>query len=342
MLSEIVEQNKTFIIAEIGVNHNGRLDLAKQMIEEAAHAGADCVKFQTYRASRVVRKETQKAGYQQENLTNNQSQREMLEQLELSKEDHRELKDYTENCGLTFLSTPYNKGDMDFLNNLGVEAFKLASIHAAEPETIRYATSFGKPIFLSTGMTTLSEVTAAVEILEQSEAPYLLMQCTTDYPADEEESNVAVLESFRKSFECPLGFSDHTTSSDAACAAVALGAEVIEKHFTLDKSLEGPDHRASADPSEFEDYVRAIKRTERVLGNKKKQPTESERENMNEMRRSLTAKREIAQGEVIDESHLTFKRPGTGLPPRLYDMVVGREASREIEVDELIDWGMIR
>ncbi|MFB6347257.1 MAG: N-acetylneuraminate synthase family protein, partial [bacterium] len=329
MVQDIVQFSNPYIIAEIGVNHNGRLDLAKELIEAAQSAGADCVKFQTFRAERVVRKETKKADYQQDNLNNQQSQRKMLKKLELARDEYRLLKEYTEEGGLDFLSTPYNKEDVEFLYEMDVDAFKLASIHVAEPEIIRFASEFGKPIFLSTGMASLSEVARAVEILEESDSPYLLMQCTSDYPADESESNVAVIETYKNSFGCPVGFSDHTTSEFAACAAVSLGAKVIEKHFTLDKSLEGPDHQASANPTEFKNYVKALRRTESVLGSGNKKPTISERDNIDEMRRSIVAKTPIQSGETLEDSHVTFKRPGTGLPAKFYDSVVGREAVKD-------------
>lgn len=326
-----------FIIAEVGVNHNGDMEMAKQLIKEAKRCGADCVKFQTFKAERVVTKESPKANYQLNTTDPDESQIEMLKRLELSPESHEQLTSYCNEQDIIFISTPYNVEDVDFLDKLGIPAFKLPSICAAEPAFVRFVAEKGKPVILATGMATLGEVDEAVSAFhETGNRELILLQCTTNYPSRLEDANLLAMRTMRNAFDVLVGYSDHTQDDTACILSVALGAKVIEKHFTLDKSLPGPDQSSSAVPEEYARLVRNIRNAEKVLGSARKEPCEIERKNAVGMRRSIVAKLNIAMGTTITESMLTFKRPATGIAPRRFNDIVGQKPCRDIMADSLI------
>tara|TARA_B100000965_G_C19603452_1_gene764484 strand:- start:24773 stop:25822 length:1050 start_codon:yes stop_codon:yes gene_type:complete len=331
-----------FIIAEAGVNHNGDINIAKKLIKEAKESGADCVKFQTFKSERVITKNAPKAKYQLETTDPSESQLEMLKKLELPNEYYPELIHYCNEHDIMFLSTPYNKEDVDFLDDIGVQAFKLASIHVAEPAFVKYAAEKGKPIILSTGMATLGEIDKAVyHALKTKNNNLILLQCTTNYPSRLKDANLLAMQTISKSFHLNVGYSDHTKSDIACIASVALGAKVIEKHFTIDKSLPGPDQSSSSDPSEFKQLVENIRNCERVLGSPIKSPSEIEKINLKGMRRSIVIKNNIKKGTLITEDMLEFKRPSSGISPSMLDLVVGRKAVRDLFEDDLIDFSDI-
>jgi N,N'-diacetyllegionaminate synthase len=331
----------TFIIAEAGVNHNGSIDLAQQLIQAARQVGANCVKFQTFKAEQVVTEDAPKARYQLRTTDPQESQIEMLRKLELSPAAYQDLIAQCQDAGLIFLSTPYNPEDVDFLDELGVSAFKLASIHLVEPSFLQYVARKGKPLIVSTGMATLAEVDEAVRAVRQTgNEQLILLQCTTNYPSRLEDANLRTIPTMREAFDLPIGYSDHTQSDTACIVAIALGACVIEKHFTLDKSLPGPDQSSSADPAEFQRLVRHIREAETVLGTRQKQPCEQEKINAVGMRRSIVAKQHISKGEVITAEMLTFKRPAHGLKPALLPEIVGRTALQDIQAGQSVSWEM--
>lgn len=333
---------KTFIIAEAGVNHNGELDMALELVREAKKAGADCVKFQTFKADRVVTKNAPKAAYQLLTTPASESQIEMLAKLELSGADYIDIMELCDKEEILFLSTAYNIEDADFLDKLNVPSFKIASGQIIELLFLQHVARKGKPIILSTGMATLAEVDEAVRAIRGAgNNDIVLLQCTTNYPSRVEDANLRVIPTLRDSFDVKVGYSDHTQSSTACIAAVALGAQVIEKHFTLDKSLPGPDHSSSADPEEFAGLVRLIRETEAVLGSSLKEPTEIEKQNAVGMRRSIVAKEFIPAGSRITEEMITFKRPATGINPSLISEVIGSKAKYDIAPDTMISWNDI-
>jgi len=331
-----------FIIAEIGVNHNGDIELAKKLIHEAACSGADCVKFQTFKADRVVTKYSPKSNYQLKTTPPDESQLDMLRRLELSFNHYEEIIDYCTQKEIVFMSTPYNIEDVDFLDRLNVPAYKLASIHVVEPYLIKYTAQKGKPILLSTGMSTLSEVENAVSSVKETENnDLILLQCTTNYPSKNEDTNLLSMRTMAEEFKILVGYSDHTLGDTACIVSVALGAKVIEKHFTIDKTLPGPDQSTSVDPKEFSNLVKKIRDTESILGSSKKMPCEAEKENSYGMRRSIVAKRVIKIGDVITENMLIFKRPSSGLSPIFFNEIIGKTAKTDIQADTLIEWSDI-
>jgi N,N'-diacetyllegionaminate synthase len=326
-VSFFVIPNRVYVIAEAGVNHNGSLDLARKLVLAAKQAGADAVKFQTFKAERVAQSDAPKADYQLRNTDRAESQIEMLRKLELPDAAHTELIALCRKTEIEFLSTPYNEEDIDFLAALGVNALKLASIHCVEPHLLRYAARSGRHLLVSTGMATLAEVDEAVKAIRSTgHEDFTLLQCTTNYPSRVADANLRTIPLLRERYQCAVGYSDHTQSDTSCIAAVALGATMIEKHFTLDKTLPGPDHTSAAEPAEFAALVRKIRATEAALGSGIKEPCEAEMENATNMRRSLVARRDIAAGEVITEAALTCRRPANGLSPRVVDEIVGRQA----------------
>lgn len=339
---EIGYHRPVFVIAEIGVNHNGDIKLAKKMIKAAAESGADCVKFQTFKAERVVTQGAVKAKYQLKTTDPEESQLRMLKKLELPQEAYETLIADCEACGVTFMSTPYNIEDIDFLDKIGVSAFKLASIHAAEPYIVEYAAKKGKSVILSTGMATLGEIDEVVRVFRNTGNEALaLLQCTTNYPSAVNEANLRAMQSIAKAFDVITGYSDHTRTDTACIVSIGLGAKIIEKHFTLDKSLPGPDHSCSATPKEFTGLVKKIRDAEAVLGSPVKSPTRIERANAEGMRRSIVARKGIAKGEVFTSAMLLFKRPAIGISPRFFDEIIGRVAQRAIEKNAFIRWSDI-
>ena len=331
------EGEPCFIIAEAGVNHNGDVNLAKKLIDVAKDASADAVKFQSFKAENVVTKTAQKAKYQKQTTGSSESQYEMIKKLELSGADFKKLTAYAHKKSIMFLSTPFDKESVDLLDKLDVPAFKIASGEITNFPLIRHIAKKGKPVILSTGMSTLEEIKEAVQVIKsEGIKDIVLLQCVTAYPAKAEDVNLKAMETLRKSFKLPVGLSDHTTGIAVPIAAVALGAAIIEKHFTLDKNLPGPDHRASLRPRELEQMIKAIREVEKALGSGNKKPTEEEEEIKKIARRSIVARVDMPEGTIITEEMLAIKRPGTGIEPKYSDKVVGKVAKAMIKRDELI------
>lgn len=331
-----------YVIAEAGVNHNGDLELAERLVKEAKLAGADCVKFQTFTAARVASADAPKAPYQLETTDPAESQLEMLRKLELDRAAHERLAAACEREGIVFLSTPYNVGDVDLLESVGVAAYKVASAMIVEPDLIERVARTGKPLLLSTGLATLDEVGEAIaNARDAGNDQLVLLQCTTDYPAAASEANLRAMRTMADEFGVLTGYSDHTKGPITAIGAVALGAAVLEKHFTLDKTLPGPDQSTSADPEEFRALVDAIRELESALGDGQKRPGDSERRNLVGMRRGLVATRAIPAGTVIAPEMLTLKRPAIGIAPRELSAVVGRATKVAIDADQPLEWSML-
>lgn len=329
------EGSPVFIIAEAGVNHNGNPDIAHELIRKAAAAGVQCVKFQTFKSERVVANDAPKAAYQLITTDPKESQLDMLQKLELPLEAYSSLMACAAENNIVMISTPYNREDVDFLDRIGISAFKLASIHLVEPFFLKYVAQKGKPIILSTGMGTMEEVKTAVDaILETGNDQLVLLQCTTQYPSRIEDANLRAMQSMQEACNVAVGYSDHTQGNTACIGAVALGACMIEKHFTLDPEMEGPDHSTSVDPRGLKELVEVIRDAEMMLGSGNKVPCEVEKKNAPGMRRSIYTKTNIEAGQVITEDMLTFKRPGTGLAPIYMDRLIGRVALRPWQCDE--------
>jgi N,N'-diacetyllegionaminate synthase len=330
----------TIIIAEAGVNHNGDLQLAHQLIDVAAAAGADRVKFQTFSADRLVTNRAAKAPYQVRATGDHESQHAMLRRLELSRDMHVELIEHCKARGIEFFSTGFDAASVDLLVELGATSFKVPSGEITNLPYLRHVGRHGKPVILSTGMSTLGEIEAALTVLEQSGTrrdQITVLHCTTEYPTPMGEVNLRAMRAIREAYGVAVGYSDHTPGIEVAIAAVALGAAVIEKHFTLDRTLPGPDHKASLEPAELSAMVKAIRNIELALGDGIKRPTESEAKNKPIARKSLVAAQAIRAGEVFSEANLTVKRPGSGVSPMCWDRVLGRKAPRDFAADELIE-----
>lgn len=331
--------NRTLIIAEAGVNHNGDLGRARQLIEAAARAGADLVKFQTFSADRLVTRTAAKAEYQTQTTDEKESQHEMLRRLELSPDMHRELMAHCAVQNIGFFSTAFDMESLDLLLGLGQDRFKIPSGEITNLPFLRKIGGLGKNVVLSTGMATLGDIEAAIDALERAGTPrsrITVLHCTTEYPTPMAEVNLRAMQSIRHAFDVAVGYSDHTPGIEVAIAAVAMGASVIEKHFTMDCKLPGPDHRASLEPDGLVAMVAAIRNIEVALGDGIKRSTESEARNRNVMRKSLVASRRISAGEVFTAKNMTVKRPGTGISPMCWDEIIGRTASREFAEDDLI------
>lgn len=330
-----------YIIAEAGVNHNGDLAMARKLIDLAAGAGADAVKFQTFRPQELATESAEKAAYQKATTGREQSQLEMLKQLALSCEDHFELLDYCKKTGIQFLSTAFDLPSADFLHSMQLPAWKIASGEITNVPLVERIGSFRpQKIFLSTGMADLGEIEHCIQILEEAgiaREKITLLHCTTDYPARMEDVNLKAMISLREAFGCSVGYSDHTPGVEVSIAAVALGARVIEKHFTLDKSLPGPDHAASLDPDALVHLIRCIRNIEVALGDGIKRPTPIELENKKVVRKSIFAARDVSEGEEFSESNLTCKRPETGIPSSRWKEILGKRAGRSYRRDEPID-----
>ena len=333
------ENSPVFIIAEAGVNHNGDINLARKLVDLSIDAGADAVKFQTYITEEIVTHHAEKADYQKKTTGSRQeSQFEMLKKLELSFEEFREVKTYCEKKEIVFLSTPFDHKSADFLEELEIPAFKIASGEIINFPLLTFIASKGKPLIISTGMSTLEEVEKALEIIHKTRnSKVVLLHCTSDYPARVEDVNLRAMSTMSKNFHLPVGLSDHTTGIEISLAAVAMGASIIEKHFTLDKDLPGPDHRASLGPQELKALVKAIRNIEKALGNGEKTPTRSEMDTKLIARKSIVAAIEIKKGDVLNEHNLTVKRPGNGISPMKWKEVAGKKAVRDFEKDELIE-----
>lgn len=328
-----------FIIAEAGVNHNGDINLAKKLIDVAKEANVDAVKFQTFITEKVVGKFAKKPEYQMENTGKAESQYEMVKRLELSYGDFIELKRYCDEKKIVFTSTPDEVESLDFLIKLGVPLIKIGS---TEVNNLKYLREIAKrmlPIVLSTGMSNLGEVENALNtIYEEGNTDVTLLHATTNYPAAYEDVNMRAMVTLRDAFKVKVGYSDHTIGNDAAIVAVALGATLIEKHFTLDKRMVGPDHRASMNPEELKSFVKAIRNTEIILGDGIKAPTKGEISIMKEVRRSIVVTRQVRAGTIITKEIIDVKRPSSGIKPEFYNMILGRTLKRDLQEDEPILW----
>lgn len=330
---------KTFVIAEAGVNHGGQLSIAKQLALSAFNAGADAVKIQTFRAERVASSNAPKASYQLKSTDPQESQLEMLKKLQFPVDDYPSLLQYCDELGIEFLSTPYNEEDVDFLVSIGVTRLKLASISIAEPHFVKYAASTGLPLILSSGMATMAEIETALNTsYSVGNHDIVVLQCTTNYPSLIEDTNLRSMVSIREGLHTRVGYSDHTQTDTACISAVALGAEVIEKHLTLDKAAAGPDHSCSCDPEEFKALISKIREAEICLGSPIKSPTQSELLNMPGMRRSLVARFNLPKGKVLAESDLTLRRPMNGVRPSLINELIGKPLQVPLEEGQLIAW----
>lgn len=329
----------TLIIAEAGVNHNGDIELAKQLVDAAANAGADLVKFQTFNAERLVTQSAHKANYQNYKTNETQSQFAMLRQLELSAEMHETLIEYCDSRNIGFFSTGFDIESLNYLASLGAERFKIPSGEITNLPYLNHVGAYGKPIILSTGMSTLGEIETALEALEAAgtlRTQITVLHCNTEYPTPMQDVNLRAMCSIRDAFAVAVGYSDHTVGIEVSIAAVALGATVIEKHLTLDRNLAGPDHKASLEPDEFVAMVRAIRNIEQAMGESIKRLSPSETKNRSIVRKSLVAAKPIRAGEYFTAENITAKRPGNGISPMLWNEVIGRVAARDFALDELI------
>ncbi len=331
--------NKVFIIAEAGVNHNGSVALAKKLIDVAAESGVDAVKFQTFKTENLVSKNAQKADYQKETTDKEESQFDMIKKLELDLDTHRELMAYCQEKNIMFLSTPFDHDSIDMLDNLGLEIFKVPSGEITNLPYLRHIGSLNKKVILSTGMADMGEIEDALDVLTEAGTPkenITVLHANTMYPTPMEDVNLRAMVTIGNTFDIPFGYSDHTLGIEVDIAAVAMGASVIEKHFTLDKTMEGPDHKASLEPSELKNMVKAIRNIEKALGSSIKKPSNSEKPNMVVARKSIVAARPIKKGDLLSEENLSVKRPGDGISPMRWDEVVGTIAQRDYDEDETI------
>ena len=333
-------KNPTIIIAEAGVNHNGDLSLAKGLINVAAEAGADFVKFQTFNSDRLVTKSAEKADYQKQATDKTESQYAMLSRLELSELMHHELIAHCAVCNIGFLSSGFDIESVDFLASLGQNLFKIPSGEITNLPYLRHIGQLGKAVVMSTGMASLGEIEAAIDVLEEAGTPrekLTVLHCTTEYPTPMNEVNLRAMTSIKTVFNVSVGYSDHTLGIEIACAAVAIGATVIEKHFTLDRKLPGPDHKASLEPARLKAMVANIRNIEVALGDGIKRVTTSEVKNKEIVRKSLVATNVIVAGDLFTAKNIGIKRPGIGISPMRRDEVIGKRASRNFIVDELIE-----
>lgn len=331
--------SKTLIIAEAGVNHNGDLKIAKELIHQAAIAGADLVKFQTFTVAKLLTLEAPKADYQQDPDALTTSNYEMLKSLELSKNDHLELIQECKKHGIEFFSTAFDEASLSFLLELGMSKIKIPSGEITNKPLLEFIAQFDMPVIMSTGMADLNEIHRAIEVLcnnKLTRENITILHCTSQYPASFENINLRAISSMKKKFNLNIGYSDHTLGAEASIAAVSLGATIIEKHITLDSNMSGPDHKASMEPKDFQDMVSAIRNIERGLGNGIKVPTSQELEMRTVARKSLVANKKIEKGEIFTQENLTVKRPGNGLSPMSINEVIGTKAVYSFEENDLI------
>ena len=331
--------NRVFIIAEAGVNHNGDINLAKKLIDVAVEAKVDAVKFQTFKTELCVSKNAKKASYQEENTGKEESQFEMIKKLELDENTHKELIAYCKEKNITFLSTPFDSDSIKLLDELGLSTFKIPSGEITNLPYLRQIGGLNKKIILSTGMANLGEVEAAIEVLVKSGTKrenISLLHANTQYPTPMEDVNLKAMITLKNAFGLEVGYSDHTLGIEVDIAAVAMGAKIIEKHFTLDKSLPGPDHKASLEPDELTAMVRGIRNIELALGDRLKHFSKSESENIKIARKSIVAKCDIKKGEIFSELNICVKRPGDGINPMRWDEVIGQISQKDYKQDELI------
>lgn len=328
-----------FIIAEAGVNHNGSMELAKKMIDEAKSAGADAIKFQTFISENLVSEDAQKAEYQSKNDPRHKTQLEMLKSLELSQNQFKELKDYCDSVGILFLSTPFDLQSVDILERIGVVAYKIPSGEITNLQLIEYVSRKGKPIILSTGMANLKEIKRAIEVIHSTgNNQVAVLQCTTSYPAPAETLNLRAIQTLAKKFKIPVGLSDHSEGVIASVAAVAIGACILEKHFSLDKLMQGPDHKASLEPKELKEMIYSIRTTEKMLGSGIKKAQEIELSILKHARKSIFASTNIQAGERISKENISLKRPLVGIPAEDADKAIGKMAKINISARKPIKW----
>lgn len=328
---------KTFIIAEAGVNHNGDINLALKLCDAAKEAGVDAIKFQTWKTEKIVTKEASMADYQRENTQQEQSQFDMLKALELSYSNFVEINKYCNKIGILFLSTGDTPEDIDFLNTLDMPFIKLGSGDITNIPYLRYIGTCRKPVVLSTGMSYLSQVEKAYYTLLESGAPKVsLLHCTTNYPCPMNEVNLKAMQTLKEAFKCTVGYSDHTMGIEVPIAAVAMGAEIIEKHFTLNRNMDGPDHKASLEPAELKVMVQKIRNIEKAIGNGIKRPNASESSISKVVLKSIVANQSIKKGERLTEDNLTVKRTSFGISANLWDLIVGSTATKDYDIDEPI------
>lgn len=333
---------KVFVIAEAGVNHNGALDLALQLVDAAKASGADAVKFQTFRADDLATGSARKAAYQERTVPASESQLEMLRRLQLDADAHSRILERCKHVGIGFLSSPFDFESADLLESLGLRMYKIPSGEITNIPFLEYLARKGKPLILSTGMSTLGEVEEAVHSILGAESVQLtLLHCVTEYPAPYDAVNLSAMHTLKQAFRLPVGYSDHTPGIEIAVAAAAMGAEVIEKHFTLNRSLPGPDHAASLEPCELKQMVQCIRNVEMAMGDGVKVPAACELPNIAVARKSIVASHSMPEGHRLSERDLTVKRPGSGLAPKLMLSVVGRTLRRDVEKDELIEWAQL-
>lgn len=327
-----------YIIAEAGVNHNGKFELAKRMIEVAKASGVDAIKFQTFQAEKLVTTQTMKAEYQKKTTKKSETQLDMLRKLQLSQEEFIQLKEYCNLIGIEFLSTPFDMESLDFLKKIGLKRWKIPS---GEITNLPYLIKIARtqlPVILSTGMATMEEVEEAIRNLrEYGSLEIALLHCTTEYPAPYEDVNLKAMMTMKEKFNLSIGYSDHTIGIEIPISAVAMGATIVEKHFTLDRNMEGPDHQASLEPDELRAMVQSIRHVEKAMGDGVKQPAESEKKNIFIARKSIVAEKKIRAGELFTTDNLTVKRPGNGISPMKWFDVLGKKALRDFEEDELIE-----
>ena len=332
--------NKVFIIAEAGVNHNGSIELAKKLIDVAVNAGVDAVKFQTFKAENLVSKNAQKADYQKKNMNDtDDSQLNMLKKLELDVNTHKELISYCNSKNIMFLSTPFDHDSIELLNGLGLEIFKVPSGEITNLPYLRHIGKLNKQVILSTGMADIGEIEDALDVLIDAgtqKENITILHANTMYPTPMEDVNLKAMITIGNTFDCKYGYSDHTLGIEVDIAAVAMGASCIEKHFTLDKTMEGPDHKASLEPQELKAMVEAIRNIELALGSSIKKPSKSETPNIQVARKSIVANCDIKKGEIFTENNLTIKRPGNGINPMRWDEIVGTVSIKDYIKDELI------
>jgi len=328
-----------FIIAEAGVNHNGDIDLAKRLIDVAAEAGADAVKFQTFKAENLVSKKAQKAQYQKETTNVEESQYDMIKKLELDMNTHKELMAYSQTKNIMFLSTPFDHDSIDLLDSLGLEIFKIPSGEITNLPYLRHLGRLNKKVILSTGMADMGEIEDALNVLiSEGTNPesITVLHANTMYPTPMEDVNLRAMQTIGDAFDITYGYSDHTLGIEVDIAAVAMGASVIEKHFTLDKTMQGPDHKASLEPDELKSMVNGIRNIESALGSKVKKPSKSESPNIEIARKSIVASKAIKKGDMFTEDNLAIKRPGSGISPMRWDDVLGTKSIHDYEADQLI------
>lgn len=334
---KIGDGEPAYIIAEAGVNHNGEMEIARKLIDQAASAGADAIKFQTFRADKIVTRDAPTASYQKKN-TGTESQYRLLKNLEITEDDIRELIKHARKRKITFLSTPFDEESCNLLHELGVPAHKISSGDLTNTPLLETAAAHRIPIILSTGMSTLCEIEKALKTIGEGKSQAALMHCVTQYPAPMDNLNLRAVDTLKRTFNLPVGFSDHSTAIYTPAVAVALGANLIEKHFTLNRAMPGPDHRASLNPHELREMITAIRETEKALGDGVKIPTPQEEEIKASVRRSIVAARNITAGEMIRREMITFKRPLGGIEPEHYREILGRKTRRAIKKDQHIRW----